>query len=86
VDNQISPFPPCPKCGDEQRRGVGGLWVGLWWEAPKSDVIVCFSCGYLEFYARPETLAEIKRLLGSALARDFEKSWAERPKQAEKPQ
>ena len=71
VDNQIRRFSPCPKCGGERIDTYGTL-VGL--EYAKSVPVVCLSCGYIEFYASPETLESVKKL-GSYAA--FEKAQAE---------
>jgi predicted nucleic-acid-binding Zn-ribbon protein len=71
VDYQIRTFSPCPKCGSE-RVDTDGTFVGL--EYAKSVPVVCLSCGYIEFYAKPEMLERIKKM-GSYAA--FEKAQAE---------
>jgi len=89
VDNQIRTFSPCPKCGGE-RIDTYGPFVGL--EFAKSVPVVCLSCGYIEFYAKPETLEQVKRYGSNAAhekARAEEKARREeqeRLEQAKKPQ
>jgi len=78
VDNQIRTFSPCPKCGGECI-DTHGSYVGL--EYARSVPVVCLSCGYIEFYAKPEELEKIKQI-GSYAA--FEKAHAERKAERER--
>jgi len=71
MDNEIITCSPCPKCGGE-RLDTHGTFVGL--EYNRSVPVVCLTCGYVEFYARPESLESIKKF-GSLAA--FDKAQAE---------
>lgn len=84
VDNQTRTFSPCPKCGGD-RIDTYGPTVGL--EYAKSVPVVCLSCGYIEFYTKPETLEEIKKY-GSYAAQEasVRRAEQERSESAKSPQ